>query len=136
MKEKNKIDFIKDNLDKLSDTQVDDIVKLLAKACIPRKAFCVDVKIDTDMDFVIIEENGHEAWDFEVVKYFDTEDECFKWLKDFTDRIKYKYDEKKALVEWVQEEILKIVKKRDTSLYISGNQIIDIDISKSFHKND
>ena len=70
MKQKNKIDFIKDNLDKLSDTKIDEIVKLLEKACIPRKAFSVDVKIDTDMDFVVIDENGNEVWDFEFVKLF------------------------------------------------------------------
>ncbi len=134
MTEENKIDFIKDNLNRLSGAEIDEVVKLLDKACVPRKAFRVDVKIDTDDDFVIVdEENGDEYLYLETVAYLDTEDECFDWLKDFADTIEYRYEQKKALVEWVQGEILKMVKNRDCELCLSGNQEIEISISKTLH---
>jgi len=135
MADKNKIDFIKDNLDKLSDTKVDEIVELLEKACIPRKAFSVDVKIDTDDDFMVIDESGNEVWnDFEFVKYFDTENECFDWLTNFAkNSLKWRYEDKKPLVNRIQKFIVKMAKKRDWELYMSGNQTIDIEISKSLN---
>lgn len=130
MREKTKIDFIKDNLNKLSEIDIDEIVKKLKKISIPKKAFSVDINIDPDDDFEIIGEDGkRNSWGFDTVKYFDTEDECFEWLTHFAKTaIVWRYKEKESLVEWVQEEILNMVKERKHSLSIQGNQIIEIEI--------